>query len=177
MARRTRSTRRRRSRRGGASEEEKRVLVDAILAAIANAPPDKLEQLRAAVSPIEPPALKAEVADAAKEETPEDGVAEITTSLMKLDDVKLMALKSALEGVPKEGGDATEDLEMQKRRNQRIAESQARIAAAKQPLGTKMKTAIVSSGKPLKGILNAIVFVLASAVSSTGGRTRRRRRA
>jgi hypothetical protein len=106
-------------------------LVDAILAAIANAPEDKLQQLRAAVSPIEPPALKTEVADAAKEETPEDGVAKITASLMKLDEAKLMELKSALEGVPKEGGDLLdEQQEFEKRQKERQAAQEARRAAA-----------------------------------------------
>ena len=168
--------RRTRRRRGGAmSDEEKRALVDAILAAIVTATPDKLQLLKAAVAPVEPPELKAEVADAAKEETPEEGLAKITASLMKLDDDKLMALKTALESVPKKGGDATEDLEMQKRREQRIAESRARIAAAKQPIGTKVKDAIVSSGRSLKDILLGIGLVLGGIVAG-GGRTRRRRR-
>jgi hypothetical protein len=162
----------RRRRRGGA---DKRALVDAILAAIVTATPDKLQLLKAAVAPVEPPELKAEVADAAKEETPEEGLAKITASLMKLDDDKLMALKTALESVPKKGGDATEDLEMQKRREQRIAESRARIAAAKQPIGTKVKDAIVSSGRSLKDILLGIGLVLGGIVAG-GGRTRRRRR-
>lgn len=166
--------RRTRRRRGGA---DKRALVDAILAAIVTATenPDKLQLLKAAVAPVEPPELKAEVADAAKEETPEEGLAKITASLMKLDEVKLMSLKTALESVPKEGGDATEDLEMQKRREQRIAESRARIAEANRPLGERAKAAIRSSGEAAKSALYAALFVLAGAVSSTVGNARRRR--
>lgn len=167
MARRTRR------RRGGAmSDEEKRAIVDDILAAIANAPPDKLKLLKDAVALIEPPALKVEVADAAKEETPEDGVAKIIALLMKLDDAKLMELKSAI--VPKEGGVLTPEEEeaVLRRREERKAASQARIAAAKQPLGAKVKAA----GKTARELLLGILIVLGSAVSSNGGRTRRRRR-
>ena len=171
-----RSGRRTRRRRGGAmSDEDKRALVDDILAAIANAPPDKLQLLKDAVSPIEPPALKAEVADAAKEETPEDGVAKIIALLMKLEDAKLMELKSALETAPMKGGVLTPEEEeaVLRRREERIAASKARIAAAKQPLGAKVKAA----GKTAREVLLGILIVLGSAaVSSNGGRTRRRRR-
>lgn len=163
--------RRSRRRRGGAmSDEEKRAIVDDILAAIANAPPDKLQLLKDAVAPIEPPALKVEVADAAKEETPEDGVAKIIALLMKLEEDKLMALKTAI--VPKEGGDETEDAAVQRRRQERIAATRARIEAAKQPLSAKVKAA----GKTARELLLGILIVLGSAVSSNGGRTRRRRR-
>lgn len=156
------------------SDEDKRALVDDILAAIANAPPDKLQLLKDAVSPIEPPALKVEVADAAKEETPEDGVAKIIALLMKLDDTKLMELKTALETAPMKGGVLTpeEDEAVLRRREERIAASKARIAAAKQPLGAKVKAA----GKTAREVLLGILIVLGSAVSSNGGRTRRRRR-
>lgn len=170
-----RGGRRTRRRRGGAmSDEEKRALVVDILAAIANAPPDKLHLLKDAVSPIEPPALKAEVADAAKEETPEDGVAKIIALLMKLDDTKLMELKTALETASMKGGVLTpeEEEEVAARRRVRIAASQARIAAAKQPLGAKVKAA----GKTAREVLLGILIVLGSAVTSNGGRTRRRRR-
>jgi hypothetical protein len=169
-----RSGRRTRRRRGGAmSDEEKGVIVDDILAAIANAPPDKLQLLKDAVSPIEPPALKVEVADAAKEETPEDGVAKIIALLMKLDDTKLMELKTALETAPMKGGVLTpeEDEAVLRRREERIAASKARIAAANQPLSAKVKAA----GKTARELLMGILIVLGSAASN-GGRTRRRRR-
>lgn len=169
-----RSGRRTRRRRGGAmSDGDKRALVDDILAAIANAPPDKLQLLKDAVSPIEPPALKVEVADAAKEETPEDGVAKIIALLMKLDDTKLMELKTALETAPMKGGVLTpeEDEAVLRRREERIAASKARIAAANQPLSAKVKAA----GKTARELLMGILIVLGSAASN-GGRTRRRRR-
>jgi len=163
----------RRRRRGGA---DKRALVDAILAAIVTATPDKLQLLKAAVTPVEPPELKAEVAAiGAEAKSDTDRMAEIEEALMKLDEAKLTALKTALESVPKEGGDATEDLEMQKRREQRIAESRARIAEANRPLGERAKGVIRRSGEAVKSALYAALFVLAGAVSSTVGNARRRR--
>ena len=173
--------RRTRRRRGGAmSDEEKRAVVDDILAAIANAPPDKLQLLKDAVGPIEPLALKVEVADAAKEATPEAALTAITELLMKLDDEKLTALKTAI--VPKEGGDETEDEAFMARQAERQRARQARQSAvaeqaarANLPLRAKVKSAIVSSGQNLERFLSAVVFVLAGTASN-GGRTRRRRR-
>jgi hypothetical protein len=156
------------------SDEEKRALVDAILAIVEKTPEDKLQPLKDAVSSIEPPELKAEVADAAKEKTPEDGVAEITAALMKLDEAKLMELKSALESVPKEGGDLLdEQQEFKERQKERQAAKDARRAAA-------AKTAI-PKGVPPGNLLKKLGYVFSYgaagllSIAGVGGRTRRRR--
>ena len=174
MARRTRLTRRRRTRRrGGADKGE---TVAAILAIIKKTPPDKLHRLKNAADSIEPLAFKAGVADAANEAaTPEDGVAKITALLMNLDETKLTDLKTALETASMKGGDPPtpeETAAILQRRADRIAASKARIAAANRPLSTQVKSGIMSSGQ---GAFRALLFVLAGAVSSIGGHTRRRR--
>ena len=170
----------RRRRRGGA---DKRALVDAILAAIVTATPDKLQLLKAAVTPVEPPELKAEVAAiGAEAKSDTDRMAEIEEALMKLDEAKLTALKTALESVPKKGGDAEDDAAFKERQDARAA---ARVAAreklkeeaarANLPLGERAKAAIRSSGEAAKSALYAALFVLAGAVSSATGSARRRR--
>jgi hypothetical protein len=127
--------------------------------------------LKAAVTPVEPPELKAEVAAiGAEDKSDADRVAEIKEALMKLDEAKLMSLKTALEGVPKEGGDPSPE-EMRAvlaRREERKAELARRIADAKRPLGEKIRH---TSGDLLRGLM----IVFAGAVSSAVGNARRRR--
>jgi hypothetical protein len=159
----------RRRRRGGAmSDEEKRKIVDAILAAIATATPDKLQLLKAAVTPIEPPALKAEVAAiGAEDKSDADRVAEIEEALMKLDEAKLMELQSAI--LTKSGGyTPEEEAAIMKHRQARIAANRKRIEEAKRPLGQKIRDTS-------KDLFNGLMIVFGGLVSSTVGNARRRR--